>query len=102
MKPYIIIIALALQSPVVADSSKHPSIMFQAPPNQPNSSDIVTTPEKTDELAVRCRELSRQIELLKGKPQRRNIAIKRYDIECKGQSVDYDRYDNLGISQDNY
>ena len=99
MKPYIILIALPLHSPVFADSD-HPSIMFQKPPAQP--SDIVTAPDTTDELAERCKEMSRQIELLKGKPQRRNIAIKRYNIECKGQAVDYDRYDNLGISQDNY
>lgn len=99
MKPYILLFTLVLHSPVFADSD-HPSLMFQKPSSE--YSDIVTAPDTTDELAERCKEMSRQIELLKGKPQRRNIAIKRYDIECKGQAIDYNRIENHGIAQDNF
>ena len=75
----------------------NPSIMFQK--QDENLDYLVTQPGDQDDMASKCAEMARQIDLLKGKPQRRNIAIKRYDLECKGGSIDYDRLDNEGISR---
>ena len=44
---------------------------------------LTEKPEQTDSRAQRCEELSRQIEALKGRPQRRFTAAKRYETECQ-------------------
>ena len=83
---------------VAQNNNPNPSIMFDH--QEPQQSDLVTAPENNkDDLSTRCAEMSRLIDELKGKPQRRNIAIKRYELECKGASLDYDRYYNEGISR---
>ena len=76
--------------------NQNPSIMFQQP--EENQGFMQESPGDSD-MNAKCAEMARQIELLRGKPQRRYIAIKRYELECKGGTIDYDRYDNEGISR---
>ncbi len=74
--------------------AQNPSIMFQ---NDDDSTDYLVQPQSASGQDARCAEMARQIEALRGKPQRRYIAIKRYDLECKGGSVDYERFENEGF-----
>lgn len=91
----VILLSLLISGPALAQN-QNPSIMFQQPEDAQGQLEI--SPGQS-EMEARCAELARQIELLRGKPQRRYIAIKRYDLECKGGTIDYDRYDNQGISR---
>ena len=91
----ILLVSLFTTCPALAQT-QNPSIMFQQPEE---NQDLTQTSPTDSDMVSRCAEMARQIELLKGKPQRRYIAIKRYDLECKGGSIDYDRYDNEGISR---
>lgn len=93
--PSALLLSLVMSSPALAQN-QNPSIMFQQP--EENQGFMGASPGDSD-MATRCAEMARQIELLRGKPQRRYIAIKRYELECKGESFDYDRYDNEGISK---
>ena len=43
---------------------------------------LTEQPTKADELTERCKNLSRKVEALKGKPQRRYAAAQRYEAEC--------------------
>ena len=43
---------------------------------------LTERPSKADELTARCKNLSRKVEALKGKPQRRYAAAQRYEAEC--------------------
>ncbi len=83
-----------LVSCAASAQNQNPSIMFQ----QNNDQGQMMNPAPS-ELEAKCTELARQIELLRGKPQRRYIAIQRYDLECKGGSIDYDRLDSEGTSR---
>lgn len=71
-------------SVVVGAGEKGQSIMFQ---EQKGDYDQLTTlPEKQQEsLGERCMEMSRQIEALKGKPQRRNALMEQFRAECQGR-----------------
>ena len=96
MKFLFVTLILSVFSVVCADE-KNPSIMFQ---KQPENLDYLTTPAgQDDEMSARCAEMSRQIDELRGKPQRRYIVIKRYEIECKGAGIDYEKYDNHGVTK---
>ncbi len=79
-------------------SEKNPSIMFKDQPD--NQNDLIISPtNQDDELLKRCAEMSHNIDELRGKPQRRYILIKRYEIECKGEAIDYNKYDNHGVNK---
>lgn len=43
---------------------------------------LTEQPTKADQLMERCKDLSRKVEALKGKPQRRYAAAQRYEAEC--------------------
>ena len=45
---------------------------------------LTEKPQQADPRWEHCRELSRKIEALKGRPQRRYAAAQRYEAECKG------------------
>ncbi len=81
----------------VSANETNPSIMFKS--NQKNLDYLSEDPASRDSgLESRCAEMSRQIDALRGKPQRRYIVIKRYEIECKGQEIDYQVYDHQGFN----
>ena len=45
---------------------------------------LTTIPDAPDgDLARRCKDMSRQIEALEGKPQRRYALMQRYRAECQ-------------------
>ncbi len=95
----LVVISMALFSisPLGLAQQSNPSIMFQK--SDENLDYLVTQPNAQNDQSSECVEMARQIESLRGKPQRRNIAIKRYELECKGGSIDYERYDNEGLSR---
>ena len=45
---------------------------------------LTEKPQQADPRWEHCQELSRKVEALKGRPQRRYAAAQRYEAECKG------------------
>ncbi|MEW8316530.1 MAG: hypothetical protein AB2669_06560 [Candidatus Thiodiazotropha endolucinida] len=54
-------------------AEKGQSIMFQ-----PEEHPFMEPPNEADDEAAQCTQLAKQIEALKGKPQRRHAALERY------------------------
>jgi len=79
MKQVILILTLCTL-PLSSLAEKGQSIMFG------DQDPVYAEPEKTDpakEKADYCNDLRRQIDELKGRPQKRNMVIQRYDLECQ-------------------
>jgi hypothetical protein len=71
---------LIVLQPDAALAEKGQSIMFGDPDpvtTQPGA--ITAEQEKTD----LCKQLRRDMDTLKGKPQRRNAVVQRYRLECQ-------------------
>ncbi len=79
MRPLLLLLTVATL-PLVAHAEKGQSIMFGDPDPlyQEKSRDT-----STEELSKHCRELRRQMDELKGKPQRRHTIAQRYKLECQ-------------------
>lgn len=60
-----------------AMAEKGQSIMFQ-----PEEHPFMEPPNEADDEAAQCTQLAKQIEALKGKPQRRHAALERYRLMC--------------------
>ncbi|MEW8681551.1 MAG: hypothetical protein AB2536_06565 [Candidatus Thiodiazotropha endolucinida] len=58
-------------------AEKGQSIMFQ-----PKEHPFMEPPKEADDEAAQCTQLAKQIEALKGKPQRRHAALERYRFMC--------------------
>ena len=58
-------------------AEKGESVMFE-----PTQHPFTEAPPDTDDQAEKCQQLLRQIEELKGKPQRRHAAMERHKLEC--------------------
>lgn len=83
MKQLLFLILLYI-IPVCVHAEKGQSIMFDTPTPNPNfQQDNKESPN--EERARHCKELSRQMEKLKGKPQRRFTVSERYKVECQSQ-----------------
>lgn len=95
MKISVVLFLLGFLSTVSADET-NPSIMFNTDKTNKDDLNYLTTDPNSgnESLSSRCIEMSREIERLKGKPQRRSIATRRYNIECKGDSVDYEGFNH--------
>lgn len=65
----------------VALAEKGESIMFQ-----PKEHPFTQAPQASDEEAGECPRLAKQIEALKGKPQRRHAALERYRLICSDKT----------------
>lgn len=51
---------------------------------------LVTMPENTSAASDnKCQEMAREVEALKGKPQRRYVAKERYEAECLSGQRNY-------------
>ena len=54
-----------------------------------------TRDSSATDMAEHCKQLRRQMDELKGKPQRRNAVVQRYRLECdqneRSESRDYPR-----------
>ena len=59
-----------------------PKPYLQEPPAQSDNQSIDLGNSKQQQQSEHCSRLSRQIEALKGKPQRRAAAVERYKLEC--------------------
>lgn len=82
MKPHHLLLPalllLAWQS-TLADNGPQ-SVLIQ----QDNvRSDLTTLPGRTTDRQDRCSELAKQMEELKGKPQRRYAIAQQYEAECQ-------------------
>jgi hypothetical protein len=71
---------------VVSAEERGQSIMFQ---DKPNEYEYLTTEPKPQgqNPGDHCMELSRQIEQLKGKPQRRHALMQQYQVECQEPDI---------------
>jgi len=49
-----------------------------------------------NEKTVHCRHLKQKVDELKGKPQRRHVALQRYKLECEDRSDSYDQRHTYG------
>jgi thymidylate synthase len=78
VKPALLIL-LVLALPFASHAEKGQSIMF-------GDQDPVYTEKTRDksasDQAEHCKQLRRQMDELKGKPQRRNAVVQRYRLEC--------------------
>lgn len=78
MKPALLVLPL-LVLPFASHAETGQSIMF-------GDKDPVYTEKTRDQsaadMAEHCKQLRRQMDELKGKPQRRNAVVQRYRLEC--------------------
>jgi hypothetical protein len=72
---------------LVGAQERGQSIMFQ---DKPNDYEYLTSEPKEAgrDQGDQCMEMSRQIEQLKGKPQRRHALMQRYQLECQEPALD--------------
>ena len=77
LKFLLLFLPLGLIIPDNAIAEKGESIMFQ-----PTEHPFMEAPQKSDDNAGKCTQLAKQIEALKGKPQRRHAALERYRLMC--------------------
>ena len=81
MRHLPLLVILALLTPG-ALAEKGQSIMFGDPDPVSKQRGTVTAAEEKTDL---CKQLRRDMDSLKGKPQRRNAVIQRYRLECQPQ-----------------
>lgn len=74
------LVLLGLQAAIADDAPR--SIMFE---EGKDYSRLTTLPENSGDKPDRCTELARQMEALRGKPQRRFAVSQQYEAECKRQ-----------------
>lgn len=81
MKKPFIILALMLPMSVLAEE-KSQSIMFET---QADGRNELTSIPKTEGISKgeKCQQMSREIDQLKGKPQRRHVLMEQYKAECE-------------------
>jgi hypothetical protein len=82
MKKILSMLLLMSFAILVNAQERGQSIMFQ---DKANEYEHLTTESKgmVESQGEQCMELSRQIEQLKGKPQRRHALMQRYQLECR-------------------
>ncbi|MES9972170.1 MAG: hypothetical protein ABW092_19220 [Candidatus Thiodiazotropha sp.] len=81
MKYSITLLLLLFSHLNVALAEKGESIMFQ-----PKEHPFTQAPQTSEEKAGECPRLAKQIESLKGKPQRRHAALERYRLICSDKT----------------
>jgi hypothetical protein len=69
--------ALFLVSPASTLAERGDSIMFESKQHT-----FTTPPPKEKSQAEKCQQLLKEIEALKGKPQRRHAVIERHKLMC--------------------
>lgn len=74
-------LAIVTAAPVAADSQPGQSVLIQTPKS--DGYEHLTTVPAEPTLGDRCVEMAREIESLKGKPQRRAALAARYQQECE-------------------
>ena len=79
MRQLILLLALCAL-PFSTQAEKGQSIMFG---DQDPLYTETTKKDPAQEKADYCSELRKQMDDLKGKPQRRNVVVQRYQLECQ-------------------
>ena len=79
MKQLLLLLSITVIS-TTAHAEKGKSIMFGDPDPIYQEKTRDTTAEEHSE---HCKQLRRQMEELKGKPQRRHVVVERYKLECQ-------------------
>lgn len=74
--------AIVALVPTVGLAEKAPSVMFGNP--DPIYNESGRDSSEADRAAF-CKDLRKQLDELKGKPQRRNAVYQRYQLECQQQ-----------------
>lgn len=77
----ILMTATLLAGVISADNAPGQSVLIQTPKSD-GYEHLTTMPEQKS-LGDRCVEMAREIESLKGKPQRRAALAARYQQECQ-------------------
>ena len=77
----ILMTATLLAGAISADNAPGQSVLIQTPKSD-GYEHLTTMPEQKS-LGDRCVEMAREIESLKGKPQRRAALAARYQQECQ-------------------
>jgi hypothetical protein len=83
----ILVLAVALVEVAASGDQTGPkSILYLE--SEPDRSDLTTLPasQQPVDQASRCFSMMKEIEALKGKPQRRATAMARYEAECQRDS----------------
>jgi hypothetical protein len=84
MKKLVIMTLLVGTSTLVQaqDSGQGHSIMYQN--SQDDRSDLTTLPPgHAQDRGEKCMQMMHEVDQLKGKPQRRSVAMERYKQECE-------------------
>ena len=90
MKKMLLICASCMVCLASQQSLAEPTTEIIIPGDTNNNYDhLVTIPEKTSSSEDKCRDLARDVEALKGKPQRRYVAQQRYEAECLSGQRNY-------------
>jgi len=74
------LLCLLILLPTGVLAEKGQSIMFGDPDPVTTQPGINTTEQEKKDL---CKQLRRDMDALKGKPQRRNAVVQRYRLECQ-------------------
>ena len=72
------LLILGATAPMAQENDRGQSIMFDHDRRY-----LTEKPAQADPRWEHCKELSRKVEALKGKPQRRYAAAQRYEAECR-------------------
>ena len=82
----IVFLLLACFAVLASAQERGQSIMFQDKQNEYEH--LTTEPKVTGKSqGDQCMEMTRQIEQLKGKPQRRHALMQRYRLECQESEI---------------
>ena len=84
MKNYLLLLTLCTL-PFASHAEKGQSIMF-GDQDPLYSSSPAADPAK--EIADHCSELRKQMDELKGSPQKRNAVVRQYELECQQHQSD--------------
>lgn len=79
--PRLIFAALLAATTCAAQAQKGESVMFG------DTATPLLQPDAAADHGERCEALRREVDALKGKPQRRMTAMQRYEAECQGTAV---------------
>lgn len=81
--PFALLVVVALLAPQALAEGGPKSMLYLEP--ESDTSDLTTLPasQRPVDQGDRCIQLMKEVEALKGKPQRRSAAMARYEAECQ-------------------
>ena len=82
MKKAVGLVLICVLTSTARAETNMDSVMFKAPDQTANNLTRLPAGQQSDR-GERCQTLAREIEKLKGKPQRRNALSEQYRAECE-------------------